>query len=274
MWSKLGIRVLSGVIGAAGVLAIILFASPMWFNLVVSVACIISLYELCKTFKLLEKKPISVLVFVFALLLLCAVFMGFSRDFLTLILVSYLMLLLICAIFWNGKIKFSDVCTAFFALIYAVLLLYHIGFIRSMQNGVVLLFIPFLGAWMPDTFAYFSGTLFGKHKLIPSVSPKKTVEGAIGAVIGCIISFFVYGLIVDYAVGLSVNYLTLVILAALCGVVAQLGDLSASVIKREFGVKDFGNLIPGHGGIIDRIDSLIFIAPLVYYFLLYIPVIS
>lgn len=274
MWSKLGIRVLSGVVGAALVLAIILFASPKWFNLVVSVACIISLYELCKTFKLLEKKPMAVLVFVFALLLLSAVFMGFSRDFLTLILVGYLMLLLICAIFWNGKIKFSDVCTAFFSLIYAVLLLYHIGFIRSMQNGVALLFIPFLGAWMPDTFAYFSGTLFGKHKLIPSVSPKKTVEGAIGAVIGCIISFVVYGLIVDYAVGLSVNYLTLIILAVLCAIVAQLGDLSASVIKREFGVKDFGNLIPGHGGIIDRIDSLIFVAPLVYYFLLYIPVIS
>ena len=143
-----------------------------------------------------------------------------------------------------------------------------------MQNGVVLLFIPFLGAWMPDTFAYFSGTLFGKHKLIPSVSPKKTVEGAIGAVVGCIISFLVYGLIVDYAAGLSVNYLTLAILAVLCGIIAQLGDLSASVIKREFGVKDFGNLIPGHGGIIDRIDSLIFVAPLVYYFLLYIPVIS
>ena len=114
MWSKLGIRVLSGVIGAALVLAIILFASPMWFNLVVSVACIISLYELCKTFKLLEKKPMTVLVFVFAILLLSAVFMGFSRDFLTLILVGYLMLLLICAIFWNGKIKFQDVCTAFF----------------------------------------------------------------------------------------------------------------------------------------------------------------
>ncbi len=274
MWSKLGIRVLSGVVGALIVLAIILFASPMWFNLVVSAACLISLYELSTTIGHIKKKQLAVIEFVFSLLLLYTMFMGFSKETFTIIIAAYLVLLLSCAVFWNSEIKFSDACTAFFVLIYAVLLLYHLGFIRSMQNGVVLLFIPFLGAWMPDTFAYFSGTLFGKHKLIPSVSPKKTVEGAIGAVIGCTISFLVYGIIVDYAVGLSVNYLNLVILAVLCGIVAQLGDLSASVIKREFGVKDFGNLIPGHGGIIDRIDSLIFIAPLVYYFLLYIPVIS
>lgn len=277
MWSKLGIRVLSGVVGAVLVLALILFAPIELFNLVVSVACLISLYELYMTFKQDKKWQIVVLDYVFAVLIMLTSFLSdnhYQKGIFTFILVAYLMLLLICAIVWNDKIKFYDVSSSFFMLIYSVLFLYHLTFIRAMDHGMVLIFLPLIGAWIPDTFAYFSGMLFGRHKLIESISPNKTVEGAVGAVIGCMLCFMGYGLIVEHLVGLHVHYLPLLLLSVLCGIVAQFGDLAASLIKRECQTKDFGNLIPGHGGILDRIDSLVFVAPLVYYFILYLPVIS
>lgn len=276
MRSKVGIRILSGVVGAVVVIALIF--APIWvFNLAVSLACLMALYELYMTFKQETKWQIVLLDYIFAILIMLTPLISrnsYQKGVFTFILVAYLMLLLICSIFWNHKIKFYDVSSSFFMLIYSVLFMYHLTFIRGMENGVVLIFIPFLGAWIPDTFAYFSGMLFGKHKLIPSISPNKTVEGSVGAVIGCVLLFFIYGIVVEYAAGLTVHYLPLLLLSALCGIFAQLGDLAASLIKRECHTKDFGNLIPGHGGILDRIDSLIFVAPLVYYFILYLPVIS
>lgn len=276
MKSKMGIRILSGVIG--GILVIAIIFAPDWiFNLVVSLACLMSLYELYMTFKQETKWQIVLLDYIFAILIMLTPFVtdnSYQKGIFTFILVSYLMLLMICSILWHKKIKFYDVSSSFFMLIYSVLFLYHLTFIRGMENGVWLVFLPFIGAWMPDTFAYFSGMLLGRHKLIPDVSPNKTVEGAIGAVIGCVFVMLLYGLIAQYAGGLRVHYPLLLLLSLLCGVFAQLGDLAASIIKRECHTKDFGNLIPGHGGILDRIDSLIFVAPLVYYFILYLPVIS
>ena len=274
MWAKLGTRVASGVIGAALLILIILYTRAWAFNIVVSIACIVSLYELVTTLGHNKKPQLAVIEYAFAVILLIILFL--TKDsgiFLMPVLVAYAMLLLISAIFWHEKIKFGDVSAAFFVLIYSVMFLYHIALIREMENGKLLVFLPFLCAWMPDTFAYFSGLLFGKHKLCPNISPKKTVEGAIGGVIGCIIITMLFGLVANSVYGREVSYVLLLVLAVFCSVIAQLGDLSASLIKREYGVKDFGNLIPGHGGILDRIDSLIFVAPLVYYFLLYLPVI-
>lgn len=120
----------------------------------------------------------------------------------------------------------------------------------------------FLFAFVTDTFAYFSGRAFGKTKLIPSVSPKKTVEGAVGGVLGCVLCS---GL---YAYFTHPRYLTAVLIASVFGsVVSQFGDLFASVFKRKLGIKDYGNLIPGHGGMLDRIDSIIFTTPYTYLFM-------
>lgn len=276
MWSKLGIRVASGVIGA--ILVIALIFAPIWlFNLAVSLVCLIALYELYMTFKQETKWQIVLLDYIFAVLMMLTPFItdnSYQKGIFTFILVSYLALLFICAIIWNQKIKFYDVTSSFFMLIYAVLFLCHLMFIRGMEHGLELIFLPFLGAWMPDTFAYFTGKLFGKHKLIPEISPNKTVEGSLGAVVGCVLLFLIYGVVVQSVSDVTVHYLPLLILSVLCGIFAQFGDLAASLIKRECHTKDFGNLIPGHGGILDRVDSLIFIAPLVYYFVLYWPVLS
>ena len=134
------------------------------------------------------------------------------------------------------------------------------------------MFLAFIGAWLPDTMAYFAGSFFGKHKLIPKISPNKTVEGAIGGLLGSVVFYAVYGVILT-KLGFSVSFLRMLILSLICGVMSQFGDLSASVIKRAYNKKDFGNLIPGHGGLLDRVDSLIFVTPIVYYFIKFFPVI-
>ena len=275
MWSKLGIRLFSALVGAAGLIGIILFA-PVWaFNLLVATASVISLYEISKALGLNQKPQTEIIKYIAALAVFYVLFSdgALGEKVLAFIFVAYIMLLMIFAVVFNKTVKFSDVPASVFALFYSVVFLAHISLIRGMENGTALVFLPLLGAWMPDTFAYFSGMLFGKHKLIPSVSPNKTVEGAIGAVVGCVLMFMLYGFIAQN-IGFSVNYTNLVILSVISSVLAQFGDLSASIIKRSYGIKDFGNLIPGHGGIMDRIDSLIFIAPVTYYFLLLMPIIG
>lgn len=132
----------------------------------------------------------------------------------------------------------------------------------SGRFGVPFLVLTFMGAWVADTGAYFAGTLFGKHKLCPGISPKKTVEGVVGGAIANAVAFVVFGMVrmrtVEYAVSSPLCY---AVLGIICSLLGLLGDLSASVIKRDADIKDYGNIMPGHGGAMDRFDSIIYIAP-------------
>ncbi|MBQ8214245.1 MAG: CDP-archaeol synthase [Clostridia bacterium] len=120
-----------------------------------------------------------------------------------------------------------------------------------------------MGAWVTDTFAYFCGMLFGrggKHKLIPDVSPKKTVEGSIGGTVFCILAMVIFGIIINSIADLRANYIVLIGAGLLASIVSQIGDLCMSVIKRTYGIKDYGKLFPGHGGVLDRFDSVLAVA--------------
>ena len=123
--------------------------------------------------------------------------------------------------------------------------------------------LVFIGPWVSDTFAYLTGRAIGRHKLIPEVSPKKTVEGAVGGVVFAALAFVLCGWIVKrfFAPSLSVNLLVMALSGAVVAVVSQIGDLAMSVIKRRYGIKDYGNLFPGHGGVLDRFDSVLLTAP-------------
>jgi phosphatidate cytidylyltransferase len=126
------------------------------------------------------------------------------------------------------------------------------------ENGVWAVILVFVISWISDTAAFAVGSLLGKHKLIPEVSPKKTVEGAIGGIVFATFGSLLYGFGLDYIFeNVAVNYLVLGVCGAILAVVSQLGDLVASLIKREYGVKDYGNIMPGHGGLMDRFDSVI-----------------
>lgn len=141
------------------------------------------------------------------------------------------------------------------------------------ENGRFLILIPFVLAFLSDTGAYFVGCKFGKHKLAPVISPKKSVEGVVGGVLGAIVGMLIYGLVLDLAFGFTVNYLYALVYGVLGSLAAVFGDLSFSAIKRQVGIKDYGNLIPGHGGVLDRFDSMTVVAPLTEALLLLIPVV-
>ena len=129
----------------------------------------------------------------------------------------------------------------------------------------------FAVAWINDTCAYFSGYFFGNRKLCPEISPKKTVEGAIGGVFGAVIICSILAYIFSLATGYPINWVSFVIFLPVGAILAILGDLCASVIKRQFGIKDYGSIMPGHGGVMDRFDSWIFVAPLAYIWNIYYP---
>jgi phosphatidate cytidylyltransferase len=127
-------------------------------------------------------------------------------------------------------------------------------------NGQYTFVLVFVAAWMCDSFAYFTGKFFGKHKLAPNLSPKKTVEGSIGGIVFAILGCMLYGLVVEKATGLNARYHVLAATGLILSIVSQIGDLWASLIKREYGVKDYSQMMPGHGGVMDRFDSIIAIS--------------
>ncbi len=186
--------------------------------------------------------------------------------------VLFIIVCLVYGVTNYGKTKFSLVAENIFFISYIVVFFSYIALIRDSNGGEVLIWLVLLTPWATDTLAYFSGVFFGKHKLIEKVSPKKTIEGSIGGTVGCVVVAFIYGIVIS-KLNYFPKYINLAIFAAIFSVVSQFGDLAASCIKREHGVKDYGSLIPGHGGILDRFDSVLFCAPLMYYFMMYFPMI-
>jgi phosphatidate cytidylyltransferase len=164
------------------------------------------------------------------------------------------------------KHNLIDISLTIFAIFYVVFLISFVILTRNLENGEYYIWLVFIGAFATDTFAYFTGRLIGRVKIIPEISPKKTVEGSIGGVIGCIAVTVVYGFIINKYIG-NIHIINFIILGILNGVISQIGDWSASAIKRFVNVKDFGKIMPGHGGVLDRMDSILFVAPVVYFYI-------
>ncbi len=174
-------------------------------------------------------------------------------------LVSLLSMLLL---FSPKHEKLEDAMVTMLSLFYIVFFSFHVFLVDGIAEYRILIWLIFITAFGTDIFAYFTGYAIGKHKLCPTISPKKTIEGAVGGALGSLIlcaifaKFFVPDLLLHcIAIGL------------LGGIISQFGDLTASIFKRKMGIKDYGKLIPGHGGIMDRFDSIMFTAPLVYYYI-------
>lgn len=184
--------------------------------------------------------------------------------------VVVLILMLMVYVFQFPKYNPVHIFGAYFGFFYVSVFLSYVYRTRMLEHGTWLVWLIFIASWGCDSCAYCVGMLFGKHKMAPLLSPKKSVEGAIGGVVGTMLLSFVYLLIMDKLVGItfSKNWL-LVVAMAVSAFAAMIGDLSASAFKRQFEIKDYGKLIPGHGGILDRFDSVIFIAPLIYYFIIF-----
>lgn len=169
-------------------------------------------------------------------------------------------------VFSFPKYHANQVMAAVFAFLYAPIMLSYIYLTRNLEDGIYLVWLIFISSWICDTCAYLVGMLIGKHKMAPKLSPKKSVEGAIGGVAGAFLVGVLYGYVLAHFRFLELeNILLIGVIAGIGGIISQVGDLAASAIKRNFSIKDYGNLIPGHGGIMDRFDSVMFTAPMVYY---------
>ena len=189
-------------------------------------------------------------------------------------------LLLFCVVLFaemmhsHVKLKFEKICLCFAAGILVPYLLTSLGRIHIVPGtGRFFIMIPLIMAFISDSGASFTGKFLGHHKLAPVISPKKTVEGAIGGVIAAMLAMLIYALLLDFAFDFTVNYFYALIYGLLGSAASVFGDLCLSVIKRQTGIKDYGNLIPGHGGVLDRFDSLTMVAPLMEALLLILPLI-
>ena len=186
-----------------------------------------------------------------------------SYDALLLVLGVYVLYLLGVWVFSyqkNQNVDMNKVLASVLVSLYIISATSSIVMIRDNVGGEYYWYFIFIGAWVTDTFAYFTGMLFGKHKLIPAVSPKKTVEGAIGGTVFCIVFFVIYGIIVNNLTQYDISFAVLIIAGFLSAIVSMIGDLSMSVIKRTYGIKDYGKIFPGHGGVLDRFDSILAVA--------------
>ena len=165
------------------------------------------------------------------------------------------------------KAKCDVPVRTFFACVYAPVMLSFIWLIRRWYGGFYIVWLVFISSWISDTCAYLVGRTFGRHKLAPVLSPKKSIEGSVGGILGAALVGFLYGWILQKTNTLAIpnQALSFALIGGVGSVLSQLGDLAASGIKRDHDIKDYGKLIPGHGGIMDRFDSVIVTAPLIYF---------
>jgi len=180
----------------------------------------------------------------------------------------------IALMIFKGHQIFRSVISTIFCMVYPIMPLSFLLFLKYLQPyllGTIALSTVFVSAWTTDTFAYFTGITLGKHKICPMISPKKTIEGSIGGLLGSIIVSSILGLMFEYYLYSGIQWFHYSIIGILGGIFAQIGDLSASAVKRYAGIKDFSGFFPGHGGMLDRFDSILFTAPIIYcYFVLMI----
>lgn len=262
-------RVLSAVVIVVLIVPMLIFSQTKLLNMLVAAISVISLYEALIATKYVESKQLM------AFSLLIAVIVPFlessSYHMIVLLIFLFVFVMFLLTILNTKVFQLEHMSVAFMLSMMIPYFFSGIIEVRNATNGQYYIFLIFIASWFTDTGAYLIGKLFGKHKLCPEVSPKKTIEGAIGGIIGSVLGFTLFSLYVEHFVGLQVEYPLVILTAIAASIVAQVGDLSASVIKRSFGVKDFGNLIPGHGGMLDRFDSVLFVAPFLNIILQFAP---
>lgn len=179
-----------------------------------------------------------------------------------------LIALMFAYVFGFSKYHANQVMNTYFSLIYAPVMLSFVFLTRQLENGIYLVWMIFISSWISDTCAYLVGVMIGKHKLAPVLSPKKSIEGAVGGVVGAAAVGALFGAYLDSVLYLENFAVILAIVGGVGSVISQVGDLAASAIKRNHDIKDYGKLIPGHGGIMDRFDSVIFTAPITYFLII------
>lgn len=256
-------RLLSGIV----LVIIALFLVITGGNILLGGLFIISLigmFELYRVFRI-EKGLVGAVGYLAALVLYGNLWLDFLQDPMVLVLAT-LILLMFVYVFTYPKYKTEQIMASFFGVFYVAAMLSCIYQTRMLEKGAYLVWLIFLCSWGCDTCAYCVGVLIGKHKMSPKLSPKKSVEGAVGGIVGSMLLTLLYAWV--FRAQMQIQTQEIILLAFISGVgalISMVGDLAASAVKRNYEIKDYGKLIPGHGGILDRFDSVIFTAPVIYY---------
>lgn len=256
-------RFISGMILFLAVAVILIFGNSTAVNLTISAVAIIAINEY---FNSLSKKYKVERWIGNILAILLAFINVLPKEMLILMFPIGIALLFFKVIITEMKTNFVDIAITGFGIIYIIGFIMFIPLIYMSEHGKLLIWYLAISAWETDTFAYLVGIKFGKHKLTP-ISPKKSIEGSIGGIVGSTLIAIIYTYFINKICNAGISYLEITGIAVVLSVLSQIGDLAASSIKRYVDIKDFGKIIPGHGGMLDRIDSILFIAPFAYFLL-------
>lgn len=255
-------RLLSGILLVIIAFATIFFGGDVLFATLIIIS-LIGMSELYKVMKVEKKLP------GFAGYLACIIYyflLRFQRkDDIMMLAILFLVVLMAVYVFSFPAFKSEQIVTVFFGFFYVAVMLSYIYQTRLLEDGLFLVGLVFLCSWGCDTCAYCVGVLFGKHKMAPKLSPKKSIEGGIGGLAGAALLGALYALAINKWGNASAEPVYYALICFVGGMISMVGDLAASAIKRNHEIKDYGKLIPGHGGILDRFDSVIFTAPVIYF---------
>lgn len=257
-------RIISSVLGIPLVILIVVFTNQTLIDIAFCIIALIAITEYLNAFSK-KAKPIKWIAYV------CAIMIAFIHiipknlilPIITVIIPTVIAIMFIQVIVTNMKTTFKDVIITFFGISYIVIFIMFLSMLRGIENGNILVWFAIITAWGTDIFAYIVGKAIGKHKF-SKISPNKSLEGCIGGIVGAVVLVLIYTFFINKYTLLNFEYFSVAIITLFLSIMAQVGDFSASCIKRYVDIKDYGNLIPGHGGMLDRIDSLIFIAPFAY----------
>lgn len=256
-------RLVSGIILVILAIIIVGKGGALLYG-VTALISLIGLFELYRVLKI-EKNAMGVVGYLTAISYYGLVWFD-GHDYVTLMAIAALMVMMAIYVFTFPKYRTEEVAESFFGVFYVAVMLSYLYQVRAMGDGKYLVWLIFLSSWGCDTSAYCVGMLLGKHKLAPVLSPKKSIEGAVGGVVGSALLGLAYGAYFGHNMEEVANPMVACAIAcAIAAVISQIGDLAASAIKRNHNIKDYGHLIPGHGGILDRFDSMIFTAPAIYF---------
>lgn len=269
-------RIISGVVGAAFAIFVLFFGQsyPAILNLITAVIAALAMSEIFSAMDILKMQIITIPTYIFT-----AFMPAFGYGISWHVVWYIYSIWIFSAMLLKPDLKLEHI-TVTYAL--AMLISISLSCVINLRNfggkyGNFFVLIALCIAWMSDTGAYFCGKYFGKNKLCPEISPKKTIEGFIGGIVVCVISTVMVTFLLSIFIfkrNITVDYFWVAVISLVGSMISAIGDLCFSMIKRKCGVKDFGTLMPGHGGILDRFDSVIFVVPYVYIFLKIVPVVN
>lgn len=264
-------RTITGVVALPILAVILIFSNTLIMDIFTAIIACISMYEYFHCFKSSKRaNPSQYLGFIFCILIAFIHFVDnrLLTSIIIAIIPSSLVILFAELVLSKGKKTFKDIAVTILGICYVPLMLLYLSLVRNMElndglNGKILIWFVLIASWGSDVFAYFIGRHFGKHKLT-EVSPNKTIEGSVAGVVGSILLGIIYAILCNTLWNVGINYILIGFIMAILSVIGQIGDLAASSIKRFCEIKDFSELIPGHGGMLDRIDSIIFVLPFAF----------